>query len=157
MEARLPRAGNHVEEKLGVRGALEDGAFGDQLFLQHLGVGDVAIVGKGDLPLAAGDDDRLGVLQLVGAVGGVAHVADAQPRGMFLRKVVREGRGDDADAAVRRDPAAALVGQPALPCRGAAGRTAVEELLRDIPPPPVRRSRQSRNYVGETRCLPRRE
>ena len=99
-EGGLPRAGDHVEEQLRVAGALEDRAFGDQVCLQLLGVGDVPVVRQGDLSLAARHHDGLRVLQLVGAMGGIADVPDAQGGGVVFRKVVGEGVGHHAHAAV---------------------------------------------------------
>ena len=132
-EGRLPRAGHQVQEQLRVGRALEDRAFVDELPLQLLRVRDVAVVRKGDLTLAARDNDGLGVGQLVRPLCGIAHVTDADPGGVFVRQVVGEGIGHHADAPVRLDPPVAVVGEAgALLAPVLQGEQAVEEELGDV-------------------------
>ena len=124
---------NQVQQQLRVGGALEDGAPGDQRPGELVGVGKVAVVREGDLALAAGDHDRLGVLQLVRAVRGVPHVPDADPRGVALLEVVREGARHHADVAVGDDAAVPVVGDArALLAAVLEGEQAVEEQLGDV-------------------------
>ena len=75
-DAALLGAGEEMEDDLGVRGRLTDGAGGDQLLAQRQRIGEVAVVGDGK---AAGIDvgeQRLHIAQDGVAAGRVAIVAD---------------------------------------------------------------------------------
>ena len=54
-----------------------------------LGVDQVAVVGDGDLAVRAVDQERLRVLQLALARGGVAGVADGKMAGQLLQRASR--------------------------------------------------------------------
>ncbi len=77
-DAALLRAGEKMQDDLGVGGRLTDGARGDQLLAHGQGVGEVAVVGDGE---AAGVDvgkERLHVAQHGVASRRVAVVADGE-------------------------------------------------------------------------------
>ena len=75
-EPRLPRAGDQVEDHLGVRGRLEDRAVADQVAADRQEVGQVAVVGEGDAAAFQVGEHRLDVAEERAAGGGIAGVAD---------------------------------------------------------------------------------
>ena len=72
----LAGAGDEVEDDLGVRGRLADGAVADQVAAQRQAVGEVAVVGDGEAAALEFGEQRLHVAQHGLAGGGVADVAD---------------------------------------------------------------------------------
>ena len=96
----FPRAGDQVEDHLGVRGRLEDRAFADQLVAQGQEVGQVAVVGEGDAAGLEVGEHRLDVADEAAAGGGVAGVADGDVAGQALDQVgAGEGVADMAHVA----------------------------------------------------------
>ena len=69
-----------------------------EFFVEALGVDQVAVVGEGQRAVRAFDVDRLGVLLLAGAGGGVAGVADGDVAGEVAEVVLIEDLGDEAHA-----------------------------------------------------------
>ena len=75
-QVALRLVGDERRDDLGVGGAGELDALGDELVAQLGGVDEVAVVAEGDDVAVAAAHQRLGVLPVAGAGGGVAHVAD---------------------------------------------------------------------------------
>ena len=68
--------GQQVDDDLGVGRALEDVPVGFVLRAQQGGVDQVAVVGDRHRTQVEAAQQRLGVAQLAGAGGGIAHVTD---------------------------------------------------------------------------------
>src|SRR5438093_1161594 len=68
--------GHEVEDDFAVHGGLEDRTAGFEFLAELSRVGEIAIVGDGNLAAGAVHRERLGVPQERGAGGGVASVAD---------------------------------------------------------------------------------
>src|SRR5262245_50536998 len=67
---------HQVEDDLAINGGLENRATRFQLLAQLGGVCEIAVVGDGNLSSSAIYGERLGVLEVGGAGGGVPSVAD---------------------------------------------------------------------------------
>ena len=96
---RLRATGDQVQDHLGVRGRLEDGALGDQPLAQGQEVGQVAVVGDGDAAGLQVGEHRLDVAQDAAAGGGIAGVADGRAPGSRSSRSRRKGVGDVAHVA----------------------------------------------------------
>jgi hypothetical protein len=92
--------GEQVQDDLAVHGGLENGAPGFELIAQAGGVGQVAVVGDGDLATRAVHGEGLGVFQLRGAGGGIAGVADGKVADELMQNVAVKNLGDEAHAAM---------------------------------------------------------
>ena len=76
-----------MEDDFAVHGGGENGALVLQFLAQLGGVGQVAVVGNGDLAAFAVAGQRLGVAQVGGAGGGIAGVADGEAAGQIMEDV----------------------------------------------------------------------
>ena len=110
------RLGQEVQDDLAVHRGLEDRAFGLQLLAKLGGVGQVAVVGDGDLAAGAIHRERLGVAQVRGAGRGIARVADGDGAGQVVQDAALEDLRHQAHAfvgvelpAVRGDDARAFL------------------------------------------------
>lgn len=65
------RLRHQVQDDFGVDRGLEDGAFLLEFVPELAGVGEIAVVGDGDLAAGAIDDQRLGVLEDRRSGGGM--------------------------------------------------------------------------------------
>ena len=70
------RLGEEVEDDLAIDGGLEDGATLLKLLAEEGGVDEVPVMADGELAATALAHERLGVLDVAGAGGGIADVAD---------------------------------------------------------------------------------
>ena len=98
-DGRRLRARIQVEDDLGIAGGLEDRTGAHQLVTQLARVDQVAIVGDGNLPVAAVDEEWLRVFDRAVAGRGIARVADRQMTAETVDRLFREGVGDLAHAA----------------------------------------------------------
>ncbi len=104
-EGGLLGAGNEVDDDFAVGGGLEDGAVFFDALAQHAGVHQVAVVGHGHGAAGIVRHEGLHVLQVAGAEGGIAHVADAAAA-LDPGELVRlEDVGHEPDAAMRGEGA----------------------------------------------------
>lgn len=69
-----------------------------EFFAELPGVGEVAVVGDGDFPTGAIDDEGLGVLEVGGAGGGIPGVADGDGPDEVMERGAGEDVGDQAHA-----------------------------------------------------------
>ena len=122
-ERRRLRAGDQVQDDLGVGGRREEGALRFQGRPDLPGVDEVAVVREGERAAARREDDGLGVEQQRGAGRRVADVADGRAARQPREPGLVEDVGDvahlplDVDLALRR----ARRCRP-TPGRGAGGR-----------------------------------
>ena len=109
--------GDQLGEHLGVARRLEANAVLRQIVTQHLGVGEVAVVGDRDgSELRMLDEDGLRILQPVRPGGGVSRVSHGQVPGQALERRLVEGLRHQAHvlmhphglAVAGRDPGALL-------------------------------------------------
>src|SRR5438552_1351286 len=96
LERPRRRAGEQVQDDLGVGRGLEDGAVALHLAAERLGVGQVAVVRDRDGSARRGSRDRLRVLQVRAARGRVADVADRGRPGQAPEPLRTEHVGDPA-------------------------------------------------------------
>ena len=95
-QGRGLRAGDQVQDHLGVRGRREERAARLERGADLARVDEVAVVAQGQRPAAGGEDDRLGVDQQRGAGRGVADVADRRLAGKAREPGLVEDVGDVA-------------------------------------------------------------
>ena len=96
------RLGEQMEDDLAVDGGLENGAALLEFVAQQGGVDEVAVVPDGELAAAAIGHERLGVLDVAGAGGGIADVADGAGAFETLEIAGVEDLRDEAHATWRR-------------------------------------------------------
>lgn len=70
------RLGHQVQNDFAIDGGAENGTAGFEFFAELGGVGEIAVVGDGDLAARAIHGERLGVAQMGRAGGGITGVAD---------------------------------------------------------------------------------
>ena len=104
--------GHEVDDDFRVHGGLEDRALGFQAAADLPGVGQGAVVGDGDGLAAVLHHEGLGVDDVGGAGGGVAHVADGQMPRQRLQPRLVEDLGHQPHAPVLTD-ALAVAGDDA--------------------------------------------
>ena len=76
-----PGLGHQVQNDFTIDSGLEDGASSFEFFAQVRSIGEIAIMGDGDLAASAIDGQGLGIAQMRGAGGRVAGMADGHVAG----------------------------------------------------------------------------
>jgi len=114
--AHRVRLGHQVENYLAVHRGLEDGPARFQGGAEGGGVGQVAIVGNGDLAAGAVHGQGLGIAKLARTGGGVPGMADGDVALQFLQRAALEHLRNQPHAfefmkrlAVRRDNSGAFL------------------------------------------------
>ena len=112
----VERPGQQMDNDFAVAGRLKNRALFLQFGPQPRCVGQIAVVADGDLAAGAVDDQRLGVLDVGAARGGVADVADGQMPGQRAENVFVEHLSDQPHTpvgtqvhAIRRGDAGAFL------------------------------------------------
>ena len=117
--------GEQMQNDLAVDGRLENRALLFEFGAQPRGVGEIAVVADGDLAARAIDDERLGVLDIGTAGGGVADVADGEMAGQRAENVFVEHLADEPHA---------LVGAQVDAVRGGDARAFLAAMLQRVQP-----------------------
>ena len=101
-----------MDDHLGIRGGLKDGAVCLQLIPQDTGIDQVAIMGNRNRTMGVFNDKGLGVLEMALSCGGIAVVADGTGPFQALDHLLFEDIGHkthlamgDQDLAIRGDNA----------------------------------------------------
>ena len=94
-------ARDQVDDRFGIRRALEDRALVDELALDRVGVRQVAVVHDREVALRVAHHDRLRVDPLAAARGGIAHVAERGAARQRRDPVRGEDIRDEADLLVQ--------------------------------------------------------
>ena len=100
------RLGEQVQDDLAVHGGLENGAASFEFVAQAGGIGEVAVVGDGDLAAGAIHSEGLGVFELGGAGGGIAGVADGHVAHEIVQNFAVKNLRNEAHAAMGAELAA---------------------------------------------------
>ena len=100
LEAAHFGLGEHHDDDLAVHGGLEDEAAVFEFFAEDGGVGQIAVMGDGDLAAGAVHGKGLGIPEVGAAGGGVAGVADGAVADEVVEDFAIENLGDEAHAVV---------------------------------------------------------
>ena len=103
---RSIRLGHEVEDDLAVHRGLKDGALGLEFLAEQRGIGEVAVVGHGDLASGAIHRERLGVADVRRTRGGIAGMPHRHVPDQAVQDIALEDLGHQAHALVLAELAA---------------------------------------------------
>ena len=103
--------GQQVEDDFAIDRGLKNRALGLEFLAELGGIDEVAIVADGELAAGGADHKRLGVFDVAGTGGRIAHVADGARAGETFQIAGAENLGDEAHAFVHGEGTVGTLGR----------------------------------------------